>query len=146
MTVLVSTFWIPILRIHGTSMTPTVNQGDIVVANKVAKLKTGDIVALWYGNKVLVKRIIATEGQWVNIDEDGNVYVDDKLLDEPYLKEKSKGECNIDLPIQVPEDRYFVMGDHRSVSQDSRNMAVGCIDSEQIIGRIKIRLWPVGKI
>lgn len=145
-TVLISFFWLPVLRIHGTSMTPTVEQGDIVLATKGAKLKTGDVVALWYGNKVLVKRIIATEGQWVDIDEDGNVFVDKQLIDEPYLEEKARGECNISLPVQVPENRYFVMGDHRSVSQDSRNQAVGCIDEEQIIGRITMRLWPLGLV
>lgn len=142
-TVLVSTFWMPVLRIHGSSMTPTVEPGQVVIARKTDNLKSGDVVALWYGNKVLVKRVIATAGQWVDIDEDGNVYVDNTLLDEPYLSEKSLGQCNIELPIQVPEDRYFVMGDHRSVSQDSRNQAIGCIKKDQMIGRITVSLWPI---
>lgn len=140
--VLTATIFLPVLRIYGTSMTPTVSEGEIVISLKGSSFKQGDIVALWYGNKLLVKRVIAGPGQWVDIDYEGNVYVDGKLLDEPYLTEKAVGECNITLPYQVQDERYFVMGDHRSTSQDSRSTVVGCIASEQIVGKIIYRIWP----
>lgn len=140
--VLVATIWMPVLQIYGTSMAPTFQEGDIVVSVKGSEFKTGDLIAFYLGKKVLVKRCIATPGQWVDIDEDGNVYVDDKLLDEPYLTEKSFGECDIKLPYQVPESRYFCMGDHRSTSVDSRNTNVGCVSEEQIVGKIVFRVWP----
>lgn len=144
--VLTATIFLPVLRIYGTSMTPTVSEGEIVVSLKGSSFHQGDIVALWYGNKLLVKRVIAGPGQWVDIDYEGNVYVDGKLLDEPYLTEKALGECNIQLPYQVQDERYFVMGDHRSTSQDSRSTAVGCIASEQIVGKIIYRIWPLKTI
>lgn len=141
--VLVATIFLPVLRIYGTSMTPTVSEGEIVVSLKGSEFKQGDIVALWYGNKLLVKRVIAGPTQWVNIDASGNVFVDGVMLDEPYLTERALGDCNIGLPYQVPDGRFFVMGDHRSVSQDSRNTAVGCIADEQIVGKIVFRIWPL---
>lgn len=140
--VLVATVWMPVLRIYGNSMSPTIKEGDIVVSVKGSSFGYGDIVGLYYGNKLLVKRVIAGPGQWVDIDGDGNVYVDDELLDEPYLTEKALGDTNIKLPYQVPDGKYFVMGDHRSTSSDSRNTAVGCIADEQIVGRIVYRVWP----
>ena len=124
-------------------MTPTVSEGDIVICAKGSDFETGDLVAFYLGNKILVKRCIAGPGQWVDIDEDGNVYIDGEMLDEPYLKEKALGDCNIDLPYQVPEDRYFCMGDHRSTSVDSRNTSVGCVSEEQIVGKIVFRVWPL---
>ena len=147
--VLLATIFFPVLRIYGSSMTPTVNDGEIVVAFNSRDFKTGSVAALWYGNKLLVKRIIASPGQWVNIDSDGNVYVDGQLLEEPYVSERSLGDCNIDLPYQVPEGCYFVLGDHRNISQDSRNTSVGCISREQIVGRLLFKVWPfaqAGKI
>ena len=114
MAVLVATIWLPVFRIYGSSMTPTLNEGDIVITVKGTNFKTGDVVGLYVGNRLLVKRIIAGPGQWVDIKDDGTVYLDDKLLDEPYLTEKALGDCNIELPYQVPDARYFVMGDHRS--------------------------------
>lgn len=144
--VLVATLLLPVLQITGTSMTPTMVEGDIVVSMTSSHYQPGDVIAFYYDNKVLVKRVIATPGQWVDIDEDGNVYVDGELLDEPYVTEKAFGQCNIDLPYQVPESRFFVMGDHRSVSLDSRNTAVGCVSEEQIVGRLIFRAWPWERI
>lgn len=141
--VLVATVWMPVLQIYGSSMTPTLNEGDIVVCVKGSDFEPGDLVAFYIGNKILVKRCIAGPGQWVNIDADGNVYVDNKLLDEPYLKEKSLGDCDIELPYQVPDNRYFCLGDHRSTSVDSRSTTVGCISDEQIVGKIVLKVWPL---
>ncbi len=141
--VLVATVWMPVLQIYGSSMTPTISEGDIVICAKGSEFETGDLVAFYLGNKILVKRCIAGPGQWVDIDEDGNVYVDGELLDEPYLTEKALGDCNIDLPYQVPDNRYFCMGDHRSTSVDSRNTSVGCVSEEQIVGKIVFRVWPL---
>ena len=141
--VLVATIWMPVLQIYGSSMTPTLSEGDIVVSLKGSAFQRGDLVAFYLGNKILVKRCIAGPGQWVDIDEEGNVYVDGEPLDEPYLTEKSLGDCDIDLPYQVPDSRYFCMGDHRSTSVDSRNTAVGCVAEEQIVGKIVFRVWPL---
>ena len=141
--VLVATVWMPVLQIYGSSMTPTLNEGDIVVSVKGSDFAPGDLVAFYLGNKILVKRCIAGPGQWVDIDADGNVYVDGELLDEPYLKEKSFGDCNLELPYQVPDNRYFCMGDYRSTSVDSRHTEIGCVSEEQIVGKIVFRVWPL---
>lgn len=144
--VLVATLFLPVLQIYGESMTPTLYDGDVVVSVKTGQLERGDVVAFYYNNKILVKRVIAGPGQWVDIDEDGNVYVDGELLDEPYVQDKALGTCNITLPYQVPDGRWFVMGDHRSVSVDSRDQSVGCVSEEQIVGRLTFRLWPLNRI
>ena len=141
--VLVATIWLPVLQIYGSSMTPTLDEGDIVVSLKGADFEPGDLIAFYMGNKILVKRCIAGPGEWVNIDKDGNVYVDGQMLDEPYLTEKSYGDCNIQFPYQVPDNRYFCLGDHRATSVDSRNSTIGCVAEEQIVGKIVFRVWPL---
>lgn len=143
--VLVATLWLPVLRIYGTSMTPTLQDGEIILTVKTSNLEPGDIISFYYNNKILVKRVIARPGEWVNLDEDGNVYVNDVLLEEPYLTEKALGECDIELPYQVPDGKIFVIGDHRSTSVDSRNTAVGCVSQEQIVGKIIFRVWPLDR-
>ena len=141
--VLVATLWMPVLQIYGNSMTPTLTEGDIVLTVKNSDFNQGDIIAFYYGNKLLVKRCIAGPGSWVNIDDDGNVYVDGQLIDEPYVDEKALGDTNIELPYQVPDERWFVLGDHRATSVDSRNSTVGCVSDEQIVGQIVYRVWPL---
>lgn len=141
--VLVATLLLPVLQIYGSSMTPTLTDGDIVLSLKEADFERQDVIAFYYNNKILVKRVIARAGEWVNIDEEGNVTVNGEPLEEPYVMEKSLGECDIQLPYQVPEGRLFVMGDHRSVSVDSRSSAVGCVAEEQIVGKLIFRIWPV---
>jgi len=143
--ILVATLFLPVLQIYGNSMNPTLNEGNIVVSLKDADFKQGDVIAFYYNNKILVKRVICGPGSWVNIDKDGTVYVNNKPIDEPYLKEKAFGDCDIELPYQVPESRYFVMGDHRSTSVDSRSTTVGCIAEEQIVGKIVFRVWPLNR-
>ena len=144
--VLVATLWLPVLQIYGSSMTPTLQDGEIIFSVKTADLEPGDIVAFYYNNKILVKRVICGPGDWVNIDEDGTVYVNEVRLKEPYLAEKALGDCNIELPYQVPDGKIFVMGDHRSTSVDSRNTAVGCVAQEQIVGKIIFCIWPLNRL
>ena len=147
--VLISVFYMPVLHIYGTSMTPALNNGELVAAIKTSDLTQGDVVAFYYNNKLLVKRVIGTPGDWIDLKENGDFYVNGELLDEPYLTEKAFGDCNITLPVQVSESRYFLVGDHRSVSIDSRNTAVGFVSEEQIVGKLVFRIWPfevIGKV
>lgn len=144
--VLVATLWMPVLQTFGDSMTPTLNDGQIVISLKSGDFGTGDVVAFYYNNKILIKRLIAGPGDWVNIDEEGHIYVNGEELIEPYVDELAFGYCDIQLPYQVPDERYFVVGDHRSVSLDSRSTSVGCVASEQIVGRIVFRVWPLKNI
>lgn len=144
--VLVATLWLPVLQIYGVSMTPTLQDGEIIFTVKTSSLENGDIVAFYYNNKILVKRVIAGPGEWVNMDEDGTVYVNDVALEEPYLAEKAFGDTDIELPYQVPDGKIFVMGDHRATSVDSRNTAVGCVAQEQIVGKIIFRIWPLERL
>lgn len=140
--ILVATLWMPVLQIYGTSMSPTLEEGEIVISVKSPEFKKGDLVAFYIGNKLLVKRVIAGPGDWVNIDQDGTVTVNNVKIDEPYLTEKSLGICDIELPYQVPDSKYFLMGDHRSTSVDSRSSVIGCVSREQIVGRIVCCVWP----
>jgi len=144
--VLVSMLWLPVLQVVGESMTPSLFEGEIIVAPKGARFNKGDVIAFYYNNKILVKRVIANAGEWVNMDQDGNVFINDTPLDEPYVSEKAFGDCNITLPYQVPDGKIFVMGDHRATSSDSRNTAVGCVAEEQIVGKVLLRVWPLSKI
>lgn len=146
MAVLITTLWMPVLRIFGSSMTPTLYEGNVVVTVKSSDMKQGDVIAFYYNNTVLVKRLIGVAGDWIDMDEDGNVYVNGEMLDEPYVDQKAFGECNIELPCQVPENRVFVMGDHRSVSIDSRNTSIGFVPDEQIVGHIALCIWPLNRI
>ena len=141
--VLIAVLLLPVLQISGSSMTESLQDGDIVVALNSSGYRTGDVIAFYYNNNILVKRVIASSGDWVDIDEDGNVYVNDVLLEEPYVSEKALGDCNITLPYQVPDERCFVMGDHRATSIDSRNTAVGCVSNDMVIGKILVRVWPL---
>lgn len=144
--ILLVTLWMPVLRVYGSSMTATLEDGDIVVLTKSHNFKTGDIIAFYYNNKILIKRVIAKSGDWVDISEDGTVSVNGEELEEPYISEKAYGECDLELPYQVPVDRVFVLGDHRSVSIDSRSSQVGCIAEEQIVGKLEFRVWPFNRI
>ena len=144
--VLVAVLLLPILRIYGKSMNGTLDSGDIVLSVKSTHFETGDVIAFYYNNNILVKRVIANPGDWVDIDNDGNVYVNNVKLEEPYLQEKAFGETNIELPYQVPEGKIFVMGDNRSVSIDSRHSSIGCVSDEQIVGKIVYRVWPLTTI
>lgn len=147
--ILVATLWLPVLRIYGSSMSPTLREGELVVSVKSDKFQPGDVIAFYYNNKVLVKRVVASAGDWVDIDLDGNVYRNGNMLNEPYIQEHALGECDIKLPYQVPENRVFVMGDNRSVSIDSRSTSIGCVAEEQVVGKLTFCIWPLkefGKI
>lgn len=139
---LIATLIMPVLQINGTSMSPTYNGDEIVVSIKTKNLKQGDIIAFYHGNKILVKRVIASAGSWVTIDKEGNVYVNGSMLEEPYVVERTKGESDIEYPYQVPDGSWFVLGDNRSDSLDSRNTEVGCIKEDDVIGKILFKVWP----
>lgn len=144
--VLVATLIMPVVQISGTSMEPTLNDGELVVLKKTEHFECGNLCAFYYQNRVLLKRVIGNPGDYIEIDDEGNVKVNGKLIDEPYVSEKSLGECDLKFPYQVPEGRFFVLGDHRETSVDSRSTVIGCIEAEQIVGRVLFRIWPINKL
>ncbi len=144
--VLLATLIFPVLKVSGTSMEPTLYDQDILLLVKNKNYSTGDLVSFSWQNKLLIKRIIGMPGDIIDIDEDGTVSVNGEVLDEPYVDELALGECNVEFPYQVPENRYFVLGDHRSVSIDSRNTSIGCIEKTQIVGKVFLRVWPFERI
>ena len=144
--VIIAVLLLPVLQISGSSMENTLMDGDLVISLNNGKYKTGDVIGFYYNNVVLIKRVIATSGDWVDIAEDGTVTVNGVTLDEPYVAEKAVGECNINLPYQVPQGKCFVLGDNRATSIDSRNTAVGCISNDVVVGRLLARIWPLKSI
>lgn len=141
--VLITTLVMPVLQISGTSMEPTLNNEDIVVLLKTDELNRGDLCGFSYSNKILIKRTIGLPGDVIFIDADGAVYVNGVLLDEPYITEPGLGECDLEFPYTVPENSYFLMGDRRATSIDSRSSVIGCIPKEQIIGKLFVKVWPL---
>ena len=141
--VLIATLVLPVLQIEGTSMEPTLTNGDIVLLTKTTAFGRGDICGFAWNNKILIKRVIGIPGDWIEIDTDGTVYRNGEKLDEPYAQQIAFGECDLEFPFQVPQEQYFVLGDMRESSIDSRNTLVGCVAHEQIIGRIFCRIWPL---
>ncbi|WP_195985202.1 signal peptidase I [Clostridium sp. D33t1_170424_F3] len=144
--VLVATIFLPILQVYGSSMEPTLENGELVLATKMGEFRRGEVVAFYYNNKILLKRVIALQGDQIVIREDGTVLVNGDELDEPYLFEKSLGECDLEFPYQIPDNRIFVMGDHRSTSVDSRSSAIGCISDEFVVGKVWLRFWPFDRV
>lgn len=145
--ILVATLWMPVLQIYGDSMTPTLFEGNYVVTVKEKSYKTGDVIAFYYNNKILVKRVICSQGDYFDMDSSGKVYVNGYLINEDdYVKEYSYGDTNIKLPYQIPDGKVFVMGDHRATSLDSRNKAIGCVSDEQIVGKLVFRIWPLNQM
>ncbi len=142
---LIATLVLPVLQIAGTSMEPCLNDGDIVLLVKTKEMESGDLCAFYYSNKILIKRVIATPGDYIWIEADGTVYLNGEPLEEPYVAEKALGECDVEFPYQVPENNYFVMGDQRETSIDSRSSVIGCISEDQIVGRIFCKIWPLSK-
>lgn len=144
--VLIATLVLPVLQIEGTSMEPTLTNGDIVLLAKTTRFERGDLCAFTWNNKLLVKRVIALPGDWIEIDTDGTLYLNGDKLDEPYVEHKALGECDLQFPFQVPPEQYFVIGDMRESSVDSRNTVIGCISKDQIVGKVFFRIWPFKKI
>ena len=142
---LIATLVLPVLQIAGTSMEPNLNDGDIVLLVKKKDLKTGDLCAFYYSNKILIKRVIATPGDYIWIEPDGTVFLNGQPLDEPYITQKALGECDVEFPYQVPENCYFVMGDQRETSIDSRSGVIGCVPEDQLIGKIFCKFWPLSE-
>ncbi len=145
-TALLATRLFVLLEINGASMAPTLNEGEIVILRQTKDIETGDLVGFYYGGKILLKRAIGSAGDYIDIDEEGNVYVNNEMISEPYLEEKKLGRCELDFPYQVPEGMIFVLGDNRAVSIDSRIKAIGCVEDGQIVGKVAFRAWPFARI
>ena len=144
--VLIATLVLPVLQIEGTSMEPTLYNGDIVLLMKTNRFDRGDLCGFTWNNKLLIKRVIGVPGDWIEIDTDGTVYLNGEKLDEPYVEQKALGECDLEFPYQVPQEQYFVIGDMRESSIDSRNTVIGCIPKEQIVGKVFFRVWPFSRL
>ena len=144
--VLIATLILPVLQIEGTSMEPTLFNGDIVLLMKTTRFDHGDLCGFTWNNKLLIKRVIGVPGDWIEIDTDGSVYLNGDKLDEPYVGHKALGECDLEFPFQVPQEQYFVIGDMRESSIDSRNTLIVCIPKDQIVGKVFFRVWPFKKI
>ena len=140
---LIATLVLPVLQIEGTSMAPTLASGDIVLLTKSTNFDHGDICGFAWNNKILIKRVIGVPGDWIEIDTDGTVYLNGEKLDEPYAEQIAFGECDLEFPYQVPQEQYFVLGDMRESSIDSRNTLIGCVENDQFIGKIILRIWPL---
>ena len=144
--IIISTFVVSVLEVSGSSMSPTLNQGQTIIAFKSKNIKKNDIIAFYQGNKILVKRVVALEGDFVNIDDDGTVYINGNIIDEAYIDNKSLGNSNINYPYQVPSNHYFVLGDKRDTSLDSRNTEVGAVSKKDVFGKVTLRIWPLNKM
>ena len=144
--VLIATLILPVLQIEGTSMEPTLSNGDIVLLTKTTRFDRGDLCGFTWNNKLLIKRVIGLPGDWIEIDTDGTIYLNGDKLEEPYVEHKALGECDLEFPFQVPQEQYFVIGDMRESSIDSRNSLIGCIPKDQIVGKLFFRVWPFKKI
>ena len=144
--VLIATLILPVLQIEGTSMEPTLHNGDIVLLMKTTRFERGDLCGFTWNNKLLIKRVIGVPGDWIEIDTDGTVYLNGEKLDEPYVEQIAFGECDLEFPFQVPAEQYFVIGDMRESSIDSRNTLIGCIPKDQIVGKVFFRVWPFKSI
>ena len=144
--VLIATLVLPVLQIEGTSMTPTLANGDIVLLTKTTRFDCGDLCGFTWNNKLLIKRVIGLPGDWIEIDTDGTIYLNGDKLDEPYVQQMALGECDLEFPFQVPQEQYFVVGDMRESSIDSRNSLIGCIPKDQIVGKVFFRVWPFKSI
>lgn len=140
--VLIATLVLPVLQIEGTSMEPTLVHGDIVLLTKTTNFERGDLCGFSWNNKLLIKRVIGIPGDWIEIDTDGTVYLNGEKLDESYATDLAVGECDLEFPYQVPQEQYFVMGDMRESSIDSRNTLIGCVEKDQIVGKVFFRIWP----
>lgn len=144
--VLIATLVLPVLQIEGTSMSPTLANGDIVLLTKTTSFDRGELCGFSWNNKLLIKRVIGLPGDWIEIDTDGTVYLNGEQLDEPYAEQLAVGECDLEFPFQVPQEQYFVLGDMRESSIDSRNTLIGCVEKDQIVGKVFFRIWPFKEI
>ena len=144
--VLIATLVLPVLQIEGTSMEPTLVNGDIVLLTKTTSFHRGELCGFSWNNKLLIKRVVGIPGDWIEIDIDGTVYLNGEKLNEPYAEQLAMGECDLEFPFQVPQEQYFVLGDLRESSIDSRNTLIGCVEKEQVVGRVFFRIWPFNSI